>query len=65
MYKLNKNGISQYFINIDESTGTIEIEIPEDDKADEIQSIIQAKGNFILLDGETFELVFDNIYFEI
>ena len=62
--KLNKNGISQYFINIDESTGTIEIEIPEDDKADEIQSIIQAKGNFILLDGETFELVFDNIYFE-
>lgn len=42
----------------------ITIEIPENSQADEVQSIIKNSGSFILLDGETFEVVFDNKYLE-
>lgn len=60
--RLDGNGISQYFIDMDEKTGTMKIEIPEDSQADEVESIIKNSGSLILLDGETFEVVFDSSY---
>ena len=47
---------------MNEITGKMKIEIPEDSRADEIQDIIQNTGSFMLLDGETFEVVFDSSY---
>lgn len=60
--RLEKNGISQYFIDMNELTGKIKIRIPEDSNADDVQSIIENTGSLILLDGETFEVVFDSTY---
>jgi len=60
--RLKGNGVPQYFIDMDEKTGTMKIEIPEDSNVDEVQNIIENTGGFILLDGETFEVVFDSNY---
>ncbi len=60
--RLKGNGITEYTIDLDETNGTIKLEIPENDKADEVQSIMKNSGTFILLDGETIETVFDNSY---
>lgn len=60
--RLNKSGVSQYFIDFDSSTGNMQIEIPEDLKSDEIENLIKNSGSLILLDGETFEPVFDSSY---
>lgn len=62
--RLKGNNVSEYLIDLDEKTGKITIEIPENSQADEVQSIIKNSGSFILLDGETFEVVFDNKYLE-
>lgn len=62
--RLKGNNVSEYLIDLDEKTGKITIEIPENSQADEVQSIIENSGSFILLDGETFEVVFDNKYLE-
>ena len=56
--RLKGNNVSEYLIDLDEKTGKITIEIPENSQADEVQSIIGNSGSFILLDGETFEVVF-------
>lgn len=60
--RLKGNDVSEYFIDMNETTGEIKIEIPEDANADEIQSMIQNTGSLLLLDGETFEVVFDSSY---
>lgn len=60
--RLKGNNVSEYSIDMNEITGKMKIEIPEDSRADEIQDIIQNTGSFILLDGETFEVVFDSSY---
>ncbi len=62
--RLKKSKVSQYFIDMNEITGKIKIEIPEDEKADEIQSMLQSSGNFMLLDGSTFETVFSDEYLD-
>lgn len=62
--RLKQNNISQYFIDMNEITGKMKIEIPEDSNADEIESIIKNTGSLILLDGQTFEVVFDSSYLE-
>lgn len=58
--RLNNSGVAQYFIDMDKQTGKIIIEIPEDDKADDIQNLIKSSGSLLLIDGETYETVFDN-----
>jgi len=58
--RLENRRISQFFVDMDEATGKIEIQIPEDEAADEIQNYIQNSGSLMLLDGETFEVVFDS-----
>lgn len=60
--RLEKNNISQFFIEMNEENGEIKIEIPEDENADYVQSIIENSGSFMLLDGETFEAVLDSSY---
>ena len=60
--RLKGNSITEYSIDLDETNGTIKLEIPENDTADDIESIMKNSGTFILLDGETFETVFDNSY---
>ena len=58
--RLKAKNVSQYFIDMNKETGEMKIEIPEDDKADDIQDYIENSGSFMLLDGETFEVVFDS-----
>lgn len=60
--RLEKNGISQFFIDMHEITGKMKITIPEDENAEKVQEIIENSGSLILLDGETFEVVFDSTY---
>ena len=60
--RLKGNGITEYSIDLDETSGTIKLEIPENETADDIESLIKNSGTLILLDGETFETVFDNSY---
>ena len=58
--KLKQSGATQYFTDLDKKTGTIRIEIPEDQDSDEIENIIERSGMFLLLDDSTYETVFDN-----
>lgn len=60
--RLEKSGISQFFIEMHEITGKMKIEIPEDENADTVESIIKNSGSLLLLDGETYEVVFDSTY---
>ena len=60
--RLKGNNIKEYAIDLDETNGTIKLEIPENDTADDIESLIKNSGTLLLLDGETFETVFDNSY---
>lgn len=60
--RLEGNNVTEYFIELNEETGEIQIQIPEDENADTIQSMIKNSGNLILLDGETFETVLDSSY---
>ena len=46
--RLKDNKVSQYSIDMNEITGKIKVEIPEDDRADEIQNLIQSSGGFML-----------------
>ena len=60
--RLEKNNISEFFVNLNKETGEIDVRIPESLDAQEVQSILSNSGSFLLLDGETFETVFDNTY---
>jgi len=62
--RLNKNKISESLVVLDEETGKIKIEIPENTDADTIESMIKNSGTFMLLDGETFEVVLNSDDFE-
>ncbi len=58
--RLENGNISEYSVVLDKATGEIKIEIPEDSNADDIQSLIENSGSFMLLDAETFEVVLDS-----
>lgn len=60
--RLKGSNVSEYFIDLNELTGKMTLEIPEDENSDNIQKILENSGSFILLDGETFETVFDSSY---
>lgn len=62
--RLEANNISQFFIEMDNKTGKITIEIPEDENADSVQDLIENSGSLLLLDGETGEVVLDSSYLE-
>lgn len=58
--RLEKSGESQFFVDVDETTGKIEIQIPEDENAVFTESFIKNSGSLMLLDGESFEVVLDS-----
>ena len=62
--RLEENNIADFNIELDEKTGQIKLQIPENESADEIEYLIKNTGSLILLDSETFEVVFDNSYFD-
>ena len=62
--RLEGNNITDFNIELDEKTGQIKLQIPENESADEIEYLIKNTGSLILLDSETFEVVFDNSYFD-
>ena len=62
--RLEGNNIADFNIELDEKTGQIKLHIPENESADEIEYLIKNTGSLILLDSETFEVVFDNSYFD-
>ena len=62
--RLKNSGESQFFVDIDEKTGEIEIQIPENENADVTESFIKNSGSLMLLDGETFEVVLDSTNLE-
>ena len=60
--RLEKSGVSEFFIDMHEVTGKMKIQIPENENADDVEALIKNSGGFLLLDGETFEVVFDSSY---
>ena len=60
--RLKNNNITEYSIDLNEITGKMKIEIPENSEADNVENLIKNSGSFVLLDGETFEVVLDSSY---
>jgi preprotein translocase subunit SecD len=58
--RLKKLGVENYIIKLDEQTGDIVIEIPENDNTDSIVSNINTMGKFEIIDTETEEVLMDN-----
>lgn len=60
--RLQGSNVTEYFLDLNETTGEIKIEISENSNSEEIQNVLKNSGSFILLDGGTFEPVFDSTY---
>lgn len=60
--RLEGNNITEYTLELEEKTGDIKIEIPENSNSENIQSLLKNSGSLILLDGQTFETVLDSTY---
>jgi len=58
--RLKNSKVSEYEIELNEENGEIKIRLPENEKVEEVQSLIQNSGSLVLLDGETFETVLDS-----
>lgn len=57
--RLKVASVGEYIIRKDDN-GNFEIEIPENDKTDEIVSSLAQRGEFTIVDEETEELLLDN-----
>ena len=58
--RLKKLGVNNFTIRLDNSTGTIYLEIPEDKTTDHTVSNISEIGKFEILDEETQEVLLNN-----
>lgn len=58
--RLKKLGVEDYIIKLDEQTGDIIIELPEDERTDQIISNINTIGDFQIADSQTNEILMDN-----
>ena len=58
--RLEQLGIEQYSINLNEQTGEITINIPEDSRTDNIINEILPVGKFEIVDSETKEVLMTN-----
>lgn len=58
--RLEELKVDDYNVRIDENTGDILIEIPENDSTDSIVSNIATVGKFEIIDSETKEVLMDN-----
>lgn len=60
--RLKKLGAQQFNIKLDNNTGSMQIEMTEDDNTDSILSNATQRGIFELTDSETNEVLLDNSY---
>lgn len=58
--RLEKLGINQYLIKMDEQTGDMVMELTENDKTDEAVSNLRTVGKFEIIDSETKEVLMNN-----
>lgn len=58
--RLEELKVDDYNVRVDENTGDILIEIPENDSTDSIVSNIATVGKFEIIDSETKEVLMDN-----
>ena len=58
--RLNELGVDNYVVDIDETSGDILIEIPENDNTDNVVSNIGTTGKFEIIDADTEEVLMDN-----
>lgn len=58
--RLKQLKVEEYNIKVDENTGDIILEIPENDSTDSIVSNIATVGKFEIIDSETKEVLMDN-----
>lgn len=58
--RLKKLGVQDYLIRLDENTGKIVVEIPEDDNTDTIVAQMQYQGKFEVVDADTNEVLMTN-----
>ena len=52
--------IEEYFVRLDEETGSITVQIPENDMADIASQFVDTVGKFTIEDAETGEVLLDN-----
>ena len=60
--RLKELGVEQYKIQFDETNGTITVEVPNNDNADNIATYLKYSGTIKLLDDDTDEVVLDSSY---
>ncbi|MBR3163538.1 MAG: hypothetical protein IKF17_05525 [Clostridia bacterium] len=59
--RLSKLNVDNYIVKLDESTGTIVLEIPENDGTDHVVSNVSETGKFEIVDSENVEnILMDN-----
>ncbi len=58
--RLKGLNVENYIINVNNQTGEITIELPENDQTDNIVNNIATTGKFEIVDSETKELLMDN-----
>ena len=58
--RLSKLGVDNYIVKLDDKTGDILIEIPENDNTDSVISNIGTAGKFEIVDSQTKEVLMDN-----
>lgn len=58
--RLEKLGVSNYIIKLDDTTGDIIIELTENDRTDNVISNLYTTGKFEIVDSQTKEVLMDN-----
>lgn len=58
--RLEKLGINGYIVKLEEKTGDIAIELPENDDTDEVISNLSTMGKFEIIDSDTKEVLMTN-----
>lgn len=58
--RLKKLGVDNYSISLDEQTGDMVIELPENNQIDSVISNINTTGKFEIIDSETNEVLMNN-----
>lgn len=58
--RLQKLGVDNYIVSLDEISGDILIEIPENNNTDSVVSNMGTTGKFEIIDSETKEVLMDN-----
>ena len=58
--RLEHLGISEYLIRLDEENGSVTVQIPEDSMTDTASQFLYTRGQFVLTDADTDEVLLDS-----